>query len=185
MMIFLNRMRGGGVPYGSVIASLFVGLLFGFITDSYIIGITMAIGYNLGERMGWGEWVGNLTGIKNNTLSYESEEGRTNGIYWIVSKFFDASSDWVRFCRVALALRGVYWAILALSPLYFVINPFVVTACILWLGVAFPLACELGKRTFENGYTFKFLDFQSAWNLQEGWYGLAWDIAFIILIIGV
>ena len=181
MMLILNRMRGGGVPYGSVIASLFVGLLFGFITNSYIIGITMAIGYNLGERMGWGEWIGNLTNHRSNAITHESEEGRNNGIYWIISKFVNPSVDWLKFCRYALVLRGIYWAIPTLAPLFFTsINPLVIIGCIVWLGVSFPLACELAYRTYPKLQS-NFLGFNTAWNTQEGFYGLAWDTALITL----
>ena len=183
MMIFFNRMRGGGVPYGSLIASLFIGLVFGLITLNPYIGLACAIGYNLGERMGWGEWIGNLTRYRSNTLTHESEEGRTNGIYWLVSKFINPRMDWLKFCRYSLALRGIYWAIPTLAPLFFTnINPLVVIGCIVWLGVSFPLACELAYRTYPKLQS-KFLNFTTAWNVQEGWYGLAWDIAIVILFL--
>lgn len=181
MFLILNRMRGGAVDYGSIYATLAIGLFFGILTLNPYIGLACAVGYNLGERMGWGDWIGNLTRIRNTTLTYESEEGRNNGIYWIISKFVNPHMDWLKFCRYALGVRGIYWAIPTLAPLFFTsINPLVVIGCIVWLGVAFPLACELAYRTYPKLQS-KFLNFTTAWNTQEGFYGLAWDIALIIL----
>ena len=182
-MVFFNRMRGGGVKYGSIYASLAIGLFFGILTLDPYIGLACAIGYNLGERMGWGEWIGNLTNAKNNFITHESEEGRTNGIYWLVSKFVNPRMDWIKFCRYALGVRGIYWSIPTLAPLFFTsINPLIVIGCIVWLGVSFPLACELAYRTYPKLQS-NFLGFNTAWNTQEGFYGLMQDIVLISLVL--
>ena len=174
-------MRGGGVKYGSIYATLAIGLLFGWLTLNPYIGLACAIGYNLGERMGWGLWIGNLTDHRDKT-SPDDGEGKNNGIQWLARKIVpNYATNMVNYCRVALTIRGIYWALLTLAPLFFTsINPLVVIGCIVWLGVAFPLACELAYRTYPKLQS-DFLEFNIAWNTQEGFYGLAWDVALIIL----
>ena len=70
----LNRLRGTGLLYsfGKIknveikivwnhIYALYLGLLFGLVTMSPVIGFFVFIGYMIGESKGWGEWVGTLT----------------------------------------------------------------------------------------------------------------------------
>lgn len=181
MFLILNRMRGGGVKHGAMIASVAIGLFFGILTLNPYIGLACAVGYDLGERMGWGLWIGNLTDHRYKT-SPDDGEGKNNGIQWLARKIVpNYATNMVNYCRVALTIRGIYWALLTLAPLFFTsINPLVVIGCIMWLGVAFPLACELAYRTYPKLQS-NFLEFNTAWNTQEGFYGLAWDVALITL----
>ena len=180
MMLILNRLRGTEGLWSKIIG-LLLALVVQIAFNNPYVSVAVGLGYIIGERMGWGEWIGNLTHHRVATLTYESEEGRNNGIYWIVSKFVNPYMDWLKFCRYALGLRGIYWALPTLAPLFFTsINPFVIIGCIVWLGVSFPLACELAYLTYPKLQS-KFLNFTTAWNTQEGFYGLAWDIALMIL----
>lgn len=44
---------------GTIIYALYLGLLFGSITEWYIGALT-SIGFLIGESFGWGKWVGSL-----------------------------------------------------------------------------------------------------------------------------
>ena len=232
MMVFFNRMRGGGVKYGSIYASLAIGLFFGILTLDPYIGLACASGYLIGESIcGWGAPIGTCTEGRQ-TTSHDInvfEDGSHVGVRFLTmmvlhpkeyKKIFANARitiinlvlSWLRqlskllskiklgfsvrddvqpikiemgslltYSRVFLIIRGIYWAIPTLAPLFFTsINPLVVIGCIVWLGVSFPLACELAYRTYPKLQS-DFLGFNTAWNTQEGFYGLAWDIALIIL----
>ena len=184
-MWFLNRARGGGIKYGSIYASLAVGLLFGILTLNPYIGLACAIGYNLGERMGWGLWVGNLTDHRNNTLP-DDGEGKNNGIQWLARKIVpDYATNMINYCRVALTIRGIYWWLPTLAPLYFVgFNPYYLAIAVVLLGVGFPLACEIGYRTQKLFSVNKpYFQMTGGWEHQEVWYGVIQDLVFIGLAI--
>lgn len=120
MFLILNRMRGGGVEHGAMIASVAIGLFFGILTLNPYIGLACAVGYDLGERMGWGLWIGNLTDHRYKT-SPDDGEGANNGIQWMARKIVpNYLYNFVNYCRVALTIRGFYWWLPTLAPLYFV-----------------------------------------------------------------
>ena len=141
--------------------------------------MAVGLGYIIGESFGWGEWVGTLS--CNRTAVENNEEGKNKGIQWLASKVIDPSKDWINYCRVALTIRGFYWWLPTLAPLYFVgFNPLFLAGCITFLSIGFPIACELGyyfryKVSFE-----KFgLSYSGGWEIQEGFYGLMQDLVLI------
>ena len=182
MFTVLNRLRGMNGVW-----SKFNGLLLAYIiysvSHNHYVALAVGIGYVIGESFGWGEWVGTLTGDRS--IKQLNEEGANNGIQWLASKVVSPTKDWLNYCRVALTIRGLYWWLPTLAPLYFVgFSVESLAIAIILLSVGFPLACELGYRTskmFEfNKYGFSVV---GGWEHQEVWYGLMQDSVLILLIV--
>ena len=103
----------------------------------------------------------------------------------MVSKVVSPTKDWLNYCRVALTIRGLYWWLPTLAPLYFVgFSVELLTVMILALSIGFPIACELGYY-FRDKVSFeKFgLSYSGGWEIQEVWYGLVQDLVLISLFI--
>ena len=183
MFTVLNRLRGTNGVW-----SKFNGLLLSYILLSvfhnHYVSLAVAIGYVLGESFGWGDWVGCLTGNRNNYKD-TTDEGKSNGIMWLSQKIVhDWKTNFIEYSRVALTIRGFYWWLPTLTPLYFVgFNPLVLLGCILFLSVGFPIACEIGYLLRDKISFEKYgLEFIGGWELQEGVYGLMQDLVIITLI---
>ena len=150
------------------------------------VSVAVGLGYIIGESFGWGEWVGNLTTHRRNTTETLEDEGESNGIKYIATRIVsDWANNYLRYCRVALVLRGAYWWLPTLAPLYFVgFNPLFLAGCITFLSIGFPIACELGYY-FRDKVSFeKFgLSYSGGWELQEGFYGMLQDIVLIGVIV--
>jgi hypothetical protein len=127
--------------------------------------------------------VGCLTGNRNNYKD-TTDEGKSNGVMWLSQKIVhDWKTNFIEYSRVALTIRGFYWWLPTLAPLYFVgFNPLVLLGCILFLSVGFPIACEIGYLLRDKISFGKYgLEFRGGWELQEGAYGLMQDLALITL----
>lgn len=184
-MIFTvgNRLRGTNGLWSKAIGLLLASVVQIAFGNPYV-SIAVGLGYIIGESFGWGEWVGTLS--SNRDQIQKNEEGKNNGIQWLASKVFNPETAWINYCRVALTIRGFYWWLPTLAPLYFVgFNPLVLLGCILFLSVGFPIACEIGYRTAPlfsfNKYGFEIGN--DGWTHQEIWYGLMQDIILIYLIV--
>ena len=178
MMLILNRLRGTH-GYFAIINGVVLGLLtYVCFGDVYVASI-VAVGYVLGESFGWGEWVGTLTGDRN--FKQLNEEGKNNGIQWLASKVIDPSKDWINYCRVALTIRGFYWWLPTLAPLYFVgFSVVSITVAVAVLSIGFPLACELGRLTAPLfSFEYKTFSIKGGWEHSEVWYGLMQDLVLI------
>jgi len=181
MMTILNRLRGTQGLWSKI-----NGLLLAFIVlaiwGNVWVAIAVGLGYIIGESFGWGLWVGNLTEHMNDTMP-DDGEGKNNGIQWIARKLVPSyATNMVRYCQVALSIRGFYWWLPTLAPLYFVgFNPYAIAVAVLILSVGFPFACW-------NGYLLKdtvsidWMDIKGGWNIQEVAYGLIQDFVIIGLI---
>ena len=182
MFIILNRLRGTDGLWSKIIG-LLLALVVQIAFNNPYVSVAVGLGYIIGESFGWGEWVGTLS--SNREQIQKNEEGKNNGIQWLASKVIDPSKDWINYCRVALTIRGFYWWLPTLAPLYFVgFSVEILTLMILTLSIGFPLACELGYRTskmFEfNKYGFSVV---GGWEHQEVWYGLMQDIVFVGVVL--
>ena len=178
MMTILNRLRGTQGLWSKIIG-LLLALIVQIAFDNPYVSVAVGLGYIIGESFGWGEWVGTLTGDRN--FKQLNEEGKNNGIQWLASKVIDPSKDWINYCRVALTIRGFYWWLPTLAPLYFVgFSVELLTLMILALSIGFPIACELGYY-FRDKVSFEKygLSYIGGWELQEGFYGLMQDIVLI------
>ena len=176
-MLILNRLRGTQGLWSKIIG-LLLALIVQIAFGNPYVSVAVGLGYIIGESFGWGEWVGTLS--CNRTAVENNEEGKNNGIQWLASKVVSPTKDWLNYCRVALTIRGFYWWLPTLAPLYFVgFSVESLAIAIILLSVGFPLACELGYRTskmFEfNKYGFSVV---GGWEHQEVWYGLMQDLIF-------
>ena len=178
MFLILNRLRGTDGLWSKIIG-LLLALIVQIAFDNPYVSVAVGLGYIIGESFGWGEWVGTLTGDRN--FKQLNEEGKNNGIQWLASKVVDPSKDWINYCRVALTIRGFYWWLPTLAPLYFVgFSVELLTLMILALSIGFPIACELGYY-FRDKVSFEKygLSYIGGWELQEGFYGLMQDLVLI------
>ena len=187
MFLFLNRLRGTIGAYTKV-NGLLIALIVQIAFNNHYVALAVGLGYIIGESFGWGLWVGTLSVQRLNGYALHDEgEGRNNGIEWIASHIVKPTQEsWLNYCRVALSIRGLYWWLPTLAPLYFVgFSVEILTLMILALSIGFPIACELGYY-FRDKVSFeKFgLSYSGGWELQEGFYGLFQDLVLITLIGG-
>ena len=184
MMLILNRLRGTDGLWSKIIG-LLLALVVQIAFGNPYVSIAVGLGYIIGESFGWGLWVGALCVQREAHPNKDEEEGKSNGIMWLSRKLVPNYLDnFVNYCRVALTIRGFYWWLPTLAPLYFVgFNPLVILVCVAVLSVGFPLACELGYY-FRDKINFeKFgLSYVGGWELQEGFYGVLQDLVLVVLV---
>lgn len=185
MMLILNRLRGTIGAYAKVIG-LILALIVEMVYHNHYVTIAVGLGYIIGESFGWGLWLGSIAERADGYSLYlkGEREGANNGIHWLASHIIEPTKEtWLNYCRVALTIRGFYWWLPTLAPLYFVgFNPLVLLGCILFLSVGFPIACEIGYLLRDKISFEKYgLEFRGGWELQEGAYGLMQDLVLITL----
>ena len=187
---------------GNHLYGLWIALVLGIATMNAWLGLSVLVAYLVGESKGWGEWVGSLTRCEPWTeemlqYNYKDDEGKTFPFIYQITNFFikekidgafeEQCKQYRKHVTLALALRGLYWWL----PVYLVLAIFqIITyqeAFILatLLGIAFPIACEIGKRIkFNKTYDLKFikLSFSQGWENQEVVYGLFQGIALWYVI---
>lgn len=188
---------------GNHLYGLWLALVLGIATMNAWLGLSILVAYLIGEAKGWGEWVGSLTRhepwdeqmLQHN---YKDDEGKTFPFIYQISNFFikekidgtfkEQCEQYRRHATLALMLRGIYWWL----PVYLVLATFGVIsfaeafAIATLLGIAFPIAAEIGRRiTFTKTYDLKFikLSFSQGWENQEVVYGLFQGIALWYTII--
>ena len=182
MFLILNRLRGTQGLWSKIIGLLLALATLIAFHNTYV-ALAVGLGYIIGESFGWGEWVGTLTGDRN--FKQLNEEGKNNGIQWLASKVIDPSKDWINYCRVALTIRGFYWWLPTLAPLYFVgLNLVTVVVSVVILSVGFPVACEIGYRLKDKIKFNKFgISIEGGWEIQEAAYGVIQDAVFAGLVL--
>ncbi len=166
----LNRKRGEESIYAKYIA-IGLGLLFGLATWSPYIGTAVAVGYLAGESMAWGEWIGGIIRWAKNlpVLKTVRRDGLKYGISKIALKF--SKIDTLDYHVTSLFLRGLYWWLPTLAPLYWALDPFLVTMSILFLASWFPLSVLMAESDGQQ------------WQNAEYIYGGAQDVVIGILFI--
>ena len=188
---------------GNHLYGLYLAVVVGILTMNALAGVAVLIAYLVGEAKGWGEWIGSLTrhepwDEEMLQRNYRDEEGKTfpfihqiaNSVCkeQIDGSFEDRAKQYRKYAMVALMLRGIYWWL----PVYLVLAAFgvigwdiAVMAGVL-LGIAFPIAAEIGRHwKFTKTYDLKFikLSFSQGWENQEVVYGLFQGIALWYTII--
>lgn len=185
MMFIFNRLRGTNGVWSKCIGLLLALVLMIVFHNTYV-ALAVGLGYIIGESFGWGLWVGTVSEQRDGAWHLHDEgEGRHNGIEWLASKIIQPTQEtWVEYCRVALTIRGFYWAMPTLAPLYFVgFNPYLLITCIAFLSIGFPLAYDLGYYLRDKVSFDKFgLSFSGGWELGEGIVGIEQDLVLITLI---
>lgn len=188
---------------GNHLYGLYLAIVVGILTMNALAGVAVLVAYLIGESFGWGEWVGSLTRhepwdeqmLQHN---YKDDEGKTFPFIYYISNFFikekidgtfeEQCKQYRRHATLALILRGMYWWL----PVYLVLAAFGVInfteafAIASLLGIAFPIACGLGRRiTFTKTYDLKFikLSFSQGWENQEVVYGAFQGIALWYTVI--
>ena len=182
---------------GNHLYGLWIALVLGLATMNAWLGLSVFIAYLLGESKGWGEWVGSLTRVEPwdkplIDLVYRDDEGKTFPFIYQIANFFikekidgtfeEQCKQYRKHATLALTLRGFYWwlPVYLTLALFDVINFAEAFAIATLLGVAFPIAAEIGRRiTFTKTYDLKFikLSFSQGWENQEIIYGLFQGIA--------
>ena len=188
---------------GNHLYGLYLAVVVGILTMNALAGVAVLIAYLVGEAKGWGEWIGSLTRHEPWTEellehNYKDDEGKTFPFIYQISNFFikekidgtfeEQCKQYRRHATLALMLRGIYWWL----PVYLVLAAFgvigwdiAVMAGVL-LGIAFPIAAEIGRHwKFTKTYDLKFikLSFSQGWENQEVVYGLFQGIALWYTII--
>jgi len=194
MEILLNRWRGTGKILsisifninGTMIYALYLGLLFGLITQWYIGALT-SIGFLIGESFGWGKWVGSLCYPENTNLQkeYEDKEGyKFPFIHYLANFIIKEKVSYFKYCNLALCFRGMIWGLFLYLALvlfnYISYLEYIIISII--YGIGFPLACYLSRKKSFN-YKSKFISIVGKWETQEIYYGFIHFIcnAYIIL----
>lgn len=173
MFWILNRLRGQYAYFAKINALVVALLIFTFFGNFYL-AIICGLGYLLGEAKGWGVWVGALV-----THGGYTSEHEVKFIERVAAKLFNPRAQWLAYCRLCLAIRGLIWWLPVFVPLLFA-GIYAAPLLAVALAVGFPLACELGYCT-KFIFTFKKFEVNTAWARQELLYGAMQDLAFMIL----
>ena len=192
---------------GNHLYGLWIALVLGIATMNAWLGLAVLVAYLVGESKGWGEWVGSLSRVEPWTEEhlqgdYKDDEGKTFPFIYQISNFFikekidgtfeEQCKQYRKHATLALMLRGMYWWL----PVYLVMAAF---GAISWYvaiivsivaGIAFPIACELGKRwKFTRTYDLKFIELEMSpgWSNQEIVYGaiqglVMWYVVFAYIV---
>ncbi|MFW9602466.1 MAG: hypothetical protein ACMV1B_09115 [Prevotella sp.] len=184
---------------------LYLALVFGLLAMNVWAGLAVLVAYLVGESKGWGEWVGSLTRHEPWTEEllahcYRDNEGKTFPYIHQVANsivkeqcegsFEKRANQYKRYATLALMLRGIYWWL----PVYLVIAAFgviswqVAVVAGIGLGIAFPLACAIGREIeFTRVYDLKFikLSFSRGWENQEVVYGMIQGVVLWSVVLGV
>ena len=190
---------------GNHLYGLWIALVLGVATMNAWLGLAVFIAYLVGESKGWGEWVGSLTRVEPwdkalIDLVYRDDEGKTFPFIYQIANFFikekidgtfeEQCKQYRKHATLALMLRGFYWWL----PVYMVLVAFgviswqVAIIAAVVLGVAFPIAAEIGRRIkFERIYDLKFikLSFSPGWENQEIVYGALQGLVMWYVVLGV
>ena len=177
MFLILNRLRGTQGLWSKIIG-LLLALVVQIAFNNPYVSVAVGLGYIIGESFGWGEWIGNLTTHRKNKTDTLEDEGENNGIKYIATKLVpNWNVAFIKYCRVALGIRGIYWWLPTLAPLYFVgFSVVSITVAIAVLSIGFPIACEIGYYTSKL-WNFKHMN--GGWEHSEVWYGLMQDLVLI------
>lgn len=172
MMWKLNRLRGAKAIWAKYIGAI-LGLLFGLLSWNPYVGLSIAVLYIGGESMAWGEWIGGMIRWIGTwpVIPASRRDGLKYGISWIALKF--SIIDTPDYHATSLFLRGIYWWLPTLAPLYFVLDPFLVTAVIAFIASWFPLSVLLAESS------------NSHWEDAEIIYGRAQDFGLGLLALAL
>lgn len=185
------------------IYGLYFALIFGFLTGSIGIGVATLVAYLVGESKGWGEWVGALTRWESKDekwliRQYEDDEGKKFPFIHQIANFFvkekgfgsldERLKQYNKYATLALVLRGIYWFLpMTLIAIFTgLVSWYFGLISLVLVGLAFPLACWLGKITNING-KIGIINYSRGWENQELYYGVfhgVWLLSIIVSSIG-
>jgi hypothetical protein len=212
LLLYAKYAGSIGYTYVSVdLLKYFEGsyVLSALVDNSMLLAVGIMVGYVVGESIGWGLGVGTLTGLREKgfALHGEREYGWYTGTQRLVEYLIPPTQDnWLWHCRLALFIRGLWWWVPVLAPLWFVGFGASTLLCgAILLAVGFPVACEIGyysTMVFNFGYNYKtektelfykgklvkssgvkFINMSGGWEHQEVWYGVIQDIVVVWLFL--
>ena len=209
LMSFLNRARGSAAGLFDNIATYVAGLvpaaLLLYFSPMFavwplkwnlLLCLIPFAGYVGGESWGWGKWIGGIIGAGKHT-EYDKDQGDENGIHWITSKIVDQRDDYLKYCRIALGLRGIWWWLPVLLPMFimgafggWVIGAIKMIVATILFGVGFPVSFDVARRAFlkikkkeELGFTDGVGDGNFVWEWGEWIYGAIHGLLLALLVI--
>jgi len=183
------------------IYGMYLALVFGLLAMNVWAGLAVLVAYLVGESKGWGEWVGALTSSKELTQddllrNYKDNEGRGFPYIHKIANLIapekgqcedlkDNIEQYIRYARVALTLRGIFWWGLVYGVIFAfgLISVYEYILITLALGFGFPIACFIGKKLNYNG-KFSIIHFSQGWENQELVYGFMQGITLWYVILG-
>lgn len=191
----LNRFRGTGEIFkissvsvsGNILYAVYITLVVAILSTWYY-GIVAGGLYMLGESMGWGKWVGSLADPESTiTLKsrYADDEGtRFPFIHKTANAIVKERENYLRYCQVALAIRGLYWwlPLLMFMAVIGITSYWLAILGSILLGVGFPLACYIGSKLDYNG-KFWLINYSKGWENQELVYGLMQGIVLWAVVL--
>lgn len=185
MFIILERLRGSIGEFKVINGFLLALFLFFLLPNHPYIAMLSGAGYIFGNKIGgWGLWKGSLSVHRESSYILHTE--REGGVYTGIQKFTEwilppTPSNWLNHCRMALFLRGLWWWIPTLAPLYFTsVDPISISIGILVLAIGFPVSCDIGYYTSKI-FNFNYMDM--GWEHSEVEYGFIQDMTLITLIL--
>ena len=191
----LNRFRGTGEIFkissvsvsGNILYAVYITLVVALLSTWYY-GIVAGGLYMLGESMGWGKWVGSLCHPESTiTLEarYADDEGtRFPFIHKTANAIVKERENYLRYCQVALGIRGLYWwlPLLMFMAVVEITSYWLAILGSILLGIGFPLACYIGSKLDYNGKLWK-INYSKGWENQELVYGLMQGIVLWAVVL--
>jgi hypothetical protein len=167
--------------------------------NTSIVAFVSASLFMLGESMGWGKWVGSLTRwepFTEDLLNYQYNDNEGVKFPFVhktanlitkeqVKGSFDVKvKQYLKYCNIALALRGFYWWVLLYLFIAFVgfINYYEALIISILLGISFPVAAFISKKLDYNGKLW-IVNYSRGWENQELVYGFFQGLAMAYVIV--
>ena len=158
-------------------------MLVVMVVSTWYYGALAGLLYTIGERFGWGKWVGYLA--DGTPPNYQSNNGKGFPyIHYIANYFVDEYKDFRKYSQIALTLRGMLWwmPLMVLLGCIGVFPWWLVLVNSIVAGIGFPIACELGKR-WQYTLQSKWLCMSPGWENQEVVYGIVQFLVFTLSIV--
>lgn len=170
------------------IYSIHIAFILNEYVPAIIVGLISGGLYMLGESMGWGKWVGSLCHPES-TITLESRYADDEGtrfpfIHKTANAIVKERENYLRYCQVALAIRGLYWwlPLLMFMAVIGITSYWVAILGSILLGIGFPLACYIGSKLDYNG-RFWLINYSKGWENQELVYGLIQGIVLWAVVL--
>ena len=170
------------------IYSIHIAFILNEYVTAVIVGLISGSLYMLGESMGWGKWVGSLAHPESTTsleARYADDEGtRFPFIHKTANAIVKERENYLGYCQVALAIRGLYWwlPLLMFMAVVGITSYWLAILGSILLGIGFPLACYIGSKLDYNGKLWK-INYSKGWENQELVYGLMQGIVLWAVVL--
>ena len=136
--------------------------------------------------LGARQWIGSII-HPDGDPQYEKRQGYESGIHQVANALIKERQHYLAFCRLALALRGVWWWVPVFVPFYIFgcfgdwrIGAIKLAAGVVALGVGFPLSVEASRR-----WNLRQAEYSGnvAWAEAEVFYGALHGVVLVLLLV--